>query len=489
MLADPPGAHVKNIVDPTSARAAQRRSEGPAAGRRHATDTMDLRATQAGAAGPARHLPAGRRLRSSPARTASRAPRCRATSAAWARTGPAPARGPADASASTSCPTSTSCSPRASGCSASTAHAFDDAPFADVVRERLAAAFDAGRRRGPTGAADAAGRASGATTARWSGPAPDVVFGDVTRANPNFTLVPEAWCAGSLVEDGRRRRRRGARPADGSEHEVAGPLRRRRGRRPADAAAAVGLRRPAAGAGPVPQRPAADGLRRPAARRRARAARRQRPARRAGRSRQQSGVSWVPYTDDEPFHGQVMQLDASPVPLAERRRRSPGTIVGLGWFCAKDLQRDDRVEFDDDATSTPTACRPCGSTTGLTDADHARSRPPGGRPRAAAALGRAAGRRADHLAARRFPALPGDHADGPGRRRHLVCDADSQVWGVAGLLRRRQRRHPDLDRLQSHPHFGGARGPRGATNLRHRQGECPVRCLCTKVTIVCIKEP
>ena len=60
-----------------------------------------------------------------------------------------------------------------------------------------------------------------------------------------------------------------------------------------------------------------------------------------------SGVSWVPFTDAEPFHGQVMQLDASPVPLAGDDVPTPGTIVGLGWFCAKDLQASDRVEFSD----------------------------------------------------------------------------------------------------------------------------------------------
>jgi len=54
----------------------------------------------------------------------------------------------------------------------------------------------------------------------------------------------------------------------------------------------------------------------------------------------------VPFTDDEPFHGQVMQMDASPVPLADGDVTAPGSIVGLGWFCAKDLQASDRVEFD-----------------------------------------------------------------------------------------------------------------------------------------------
>ena len=61
-----------------------------------------------------------------------------------------------------------------------------------------------------------------------------------------------------------------------------------------------------------------------------------------------SGVTWVPFTDDMPFHGQVMQLDASPVKLADDDPAAPGSIVGLGLFCAKDLQASDRVEFSDD---------------------------------------------------------------------------------------------------------------------------------------------
>ena len=77
-----------------------------------------------------------------------------------------------------------------------------------------------------------------------------------------------------------------------------------------------------------------------------------------------SGVSWVPFTDDMPFHGQVMQLDASPVPLAEDDTVQPGSIVGLGLFCAKDLQREDRVESSTTTTSMATGCRPSASTTG-----------------------------------------------------------------------------------------------------------------------------
>jgi pyranose oxidase len=62
-----------------------------------------------------------------------------------------------------------------------------------------------------------------------------------------------------------------------------------------------------------------------------------------------SGVSWVPYAADRPFHGQVMQLDASPVPLEPDVTVRPGQVVGLGWFCRKQLSADDRVWFDDGA--------------------------------------------------------------------------------------------------------------------------------------------
>jgi choline dehydrogenase-like flavoprotein len=63
-----------------------------------------------------------------------------------------------------------------------------------------------------------------------------------------------------------------------------------------------------------------------------------------------SGVSWVPYAADRPFHGQVMQMDASPVPLDPGVTVRPGQVVGLGWFCRKELSPDNRVWFDDEAT-------------------------------------------------------------------------------------------------------------------------------------------
>ncbi|MFF2315306.1 GMC oxidoreductase [Arthrobacter sp. NPDC058097] len=61
------------------------------------------------------------------------------------------------------------------------------------------------------------------------------------------------------------------------------------------------------------------------------------------------GVNWVPYLRDSyPYHGQVMQMDASPVQLVPSEDLWSDSIVGLGWFACKDLQFEDRVEFSDD---------------------------------------------------------------------------------------------------------------------------------------------
>ena len=78
---------------------------------------------------------------------------------AWARTGPAPARGPATPSGSRSCPTSTSCSTRPSGCSPSTGTRSTTRRYADVVRDRLGRRVRRRPAGGAPGPADAAGRA------------------------------------------------------------------------------------------------------------------------------------------------------------------------------------------------------------------------------------------------------------------------------------------------------------------------------------------
>ncbi|MEU0743720.1 GMC oxidoreductase [Streptomyces sp. NPDC006134] len=147
----------------------------------------------------------------------------------------------------------------------------------------------------------------------------------------------------------------------------------------------------------------------------------------------QSGVSWVPYTDAHPFHGQVMQLDASPVPLADGTGVEPGAVVGLGWFCAKDISPDDRVEFDD------TAADACGlpalrihyhySDRDLAAIEQAR--------KAVAEAGAAVGVPLDdspHL----LPAGSSLHYQGttrmgPADDGTSVCDSHSRVWNTRGL--------------------------------------------------------
>ncbi|HEY2557719.1 MAG TPA: GMC family oxidoreductase N-terminal domain-containing protein, partial [Diaminobutyricibacter sp.] len=222
-----------------------------------------------------------------------------------------------------------------------TTDAFDGAPFTALVRERLAAAVDDDRAP-----AQRVQRMPLAVHRRddgrlvWSGS--DVVFGDVTRANANFTLYDESLVTRVLLEDGR---------ASGVEvrDRRTGELQIVRARFVVVAADALR----------TPQVLWASGIRPPALGRMlndqsqvvfATRIRDAAPIAAAadgdfgtdqiidGAISERSGVSWVPFTDELPFHGQVMQLDASPVPLADDDPVVPGSIVGLGLFCAKDLQ-------------------------------------------------------------------------------------------------------------------------------------------------------
>jgi choline dehydrogenase-like flavoprotein len=145
-----------------------------------------------------------------------------------------------------------------------------------------------------------------------------------------------------------------------------------------------------------------------------------------------SGVSWVPFTDAHPFHGQVMQLDASPVPF--EGEIVPGSIVGLGWFCAKDLQASDRIEFSD--TETDAYGMPSMRVHyRLTERDlSAIETAEKEIQQAAAALGDPL----DDQPPLRFPAGASLHYQGsvrmgPADDGTSVCGSDSQVWGVRGL--------------------------------------------------------
>jgi pyranose oxidase len=66
------------------------------------------------------------------------------------------------------------------------------------------------------------------------------------------------------------------------------------------------------------------------------------------------GVFWVPFHDPEhPFHGQVMHLALSPIPLEQSRSRAaPRHVVGLTWCCRKEIRYEDSLEFSDGETDS-----------------------------------------------------------------------------------------------------------------------------------------
>jgi choline dehydrogenase-like flavoprotein len=348
LLADPPGVHVKNIVDDEERARAQRRSEGPQPlAADTPTDTMEGYADAAPRlVRPGTFLlPTGWQQPGEDGLPgAAMSANVGGMGAHW--TGACPR--PGDSERIGFLPDLDELLTEGERLLNVDTHAFDDAPFAAEVRKRLGDALDAtraeDRRVGPMPLA-VQRQPDGRVT--WSGS--DVVFGDVTRANPNFSLVPEALVTEVLVTDGRAT---GVRVRDlqtGDEHVVRARF---------VVVAADALRTPqllwASGVRPAalgrylndqPQTVFAVRLRDV----------RHVPEEEVDPRAEpeivpQSGVSWVPFTDAEPFHGQVMQLDASPVPLAADDVPTPGTIVGLGWFCAKDLQESDRVDFDAEET-------------------------------------------------------------------------------------------------------------------------------------------
>ncbi|HTQ90329.1 MAG TPA: GMC oxidoreductase [Streptosporangiaceae bacterium] len=146
-----------------------------------------------------------------------------------------------------------------------------------------------------------------------------------------------------------------------------------------------------------------------------------------------AGVAWVPFADGlHPFHGQVMQLDASPVDLGIED--PSGVVVGLGWFCAKEIRAEDRLEFDDDepdAFGLPSIrirYRLTGRDREQIQAAMTQQR------RAAAALGGFIPGGEPRL----LPAGTSLHYQGTVRMGEAddgtsVCDPASAVWGVAGL--------------------------------------------------------
>ncbi|MEV7636770.1 GMC oxidoreductase [Pseudarthrobacter enclensis] len=425
-VSNPPGAHVKNIADQQARSLAQRASEGPGAG----ADTVS--SPGAVKSGERRARPGTYLLQDGYAfpgedgmPVAAMSSNVGGMAAHWTAACPRPGgkeRIPF-------LPDLEELLDDADRLLGVTTHAFDGAPFSDLVRDRLAAAVDEGRdpvfRVQPMPLAVHRREDGGLV---WSGS--DVVMGDATRNNPQFELFDESLVTRVLVEDGTaagievQDRRTGGTSRVAARYVVVG----------ADALRtpqllwASGIRPAALGRylNDQAQVVFASRLRDVTADDAPRAA--------DGALSEQSGVAWVPYTDDAPFHGQIMQLDASPVPLAEDDPVVPGSIVGLGLFCAKDLQPEDRVAFDDDVTDSygMPAMR---IHYRLTERDHEvleRAK------REIVRLGKAVGEPLDE---RPFVLPPGAslHYQGTTRMGETddggsVCSPDSQVWSVPGLF-------------------------------------------------------
>jgi choline dehydrogenase-like flavoprotein len=312
--------------------------------------------------------------------------------------------------------------------------AFDHAPFSSVVRDRLGAEFDnerpADRRVQPMPLAVRVDNGQ----VHWSGA--DVVLGDTLTAT-TVELLTTTLCRRVLLDEHGR--------AQGVELEDLQTGQTRRVWARWVVVAADALRTPqllwASGIRPAalgrylndqPQVIAAvrldDEL----------VAGHQAEARTTGSgstgAAQHSGVSWVPFDEDHPFHGQVMQLDASPIPLTTDTPVAPGSIVGLGWFCRKDVRAEDAVIFDDsavDAYGMPAMH----IQYSLTDKDRAAIQ---GAVDAIRRATKALGTPLDENPIV-LPAGTSLHYQGSTRMGAVddgtsVCDVHSQVWGHPGLV-------------------------------------------------------
>src|SRR3954466_4849331 len=216
VLTDPPGMHVKNIADPEARLVAQRRSEGLRPHTATAEESAYADPTRR-VVRPGTHLlPEGYQEPGEDGIPAiAMSTNVGGMGAHWTCACPRP--GGAERIAFL--PELDDLLDEAERVLAVDRHPFDDAPFADVVRDRLAAEFDAARpeeRRVRAMPLAVHRRDDGALV--WSGP--DIVFGDVTRANPNFTLFAEAPVRRVLVEDGRAAGVVVRDRTDGTEHEV-----------------------------------------------------------------------------------------------------------------------------------------------------------------------------------------------------------------------------------------------------------------------------
>lgn len=429
VISSPPGGHVKNIADPTRREEAQRASEGPISQDEHLASPHDLDSEKR-LARPGTFLLSDGYVTDGDdgLPSAAMSSNVGGMGAHWTCACPRPG-GSERIDFVEDLDQLLAEAERILGV---TTHAFDDAPLASSLRAQLSSLVDTGRapeRRVRPMPLAVERHEDGSVT--WAGS--DVVFGDVTRRNPHFTLVPESLVVRVLVQDGHAQGVRVRDVRSGAVRDV---------RASYVVVAADALR--------TPQLLFASDVRPPALGRYLNDqpqvvvgvrldlegmpdAEPSDPKSGTTRVPQQGGVSWVPFVDDlHPYHGQVMQLDASPVPLADSDTIAPGSIVGLGWFCAKDIQRDDRIEFADDLD--PYGMPAMRIHYRLTDLDRDRLR---AAKDTVMSLAQALG---DPLDDEPIELPPGSSLHYQGTTRmgsaddgESVCDPNSQVWGVRGL--------------------------------------------------------
>ncbi|MDF2554509.1 MAG: choline dehydrogenase [Microbacterium sp.] len=426
-VSDPPGAHVKNIEDPAVRAAAQQRSEGPGAGAATVTSPGAVKSGERRGRAGTFLLDDGYRVDGEDGMpVVAFSSNVGGMGAHWTAACPRPG----GSERIDFLPDLDDLLAEAERLLGVTTDAFDASPFSALVRERLAEAVDAQRtpelraQRMPLAVHR---REDGRLV--WSGS--DVVFGDATRSNPGFGLFDQSLVTRVLTRGGHASGVEVRDRRSGEVHEVAARyvVVAADGLRTAQVLWASGIRPAALGrmlndqtqivfASRLNDVPVDGGE----------------PVAASGALSEQSGVSWIPFTDDLPFHGQIMQLDASPVPVAEDDPVVPGSIVGLGLFCAKELQWDDRVEFSDEATDWYGMPAMTIHYT-LTARDHevmARAR------EEIVRLGRAVGEPLDE---RPFTMPYGASLHYQGATRmgvaddgSSVCSPDSEVWGVPGLF-------------------------------------------------------
>ncbi|MBV9033964.1 MAG: hypothetical protein JO182_05680 [Acidobacteriaceae bacterium] len=60
------------------------------------------------------------------------------------------------------------------------------------------------------------------------------------------------------------------------------------------------------------------------------------------------GIFQVPFhAPTHPYHGQVMHMDVSPIPLDGGKAPDAKHVVGMGWSCQKQIRFEDCVQFSE----------------------------------------------------------------------------------------------------------------------------------------------